>query len=230
MNSAPAELLQLLPFAALQPSAVPPRFITQLVAKSEFGCFVFDAVRFFRSSHRARHPTVSSNKKPPCLKKIGHGGRRKRCGFVHIRVNLYPCFASFFWRRAGQKTPHTTTRICNRPKVHENLVDAQPARYVFTGFFAGIGALTYKRAANDQFTCAHADMGTRRAWSSHAQTRSRAWRFQRQSPRAIARDLSITPRVFLQRYFAATEVLQRRITQRPAGFPDSRLPMPEQTQ
>lgn len=148
MNSAPAELLQLLTFAALQPSSVPPCFISQLVAKSEFGCFVFDAVRFFRSSHRARHPTVSSNKKPPCLKKIGHGGRRKRCGFVHIRVNLYPCFASFFWRRAGQKTPHTTTRICNRPKVHENLVDAQPARYVFTGFFAGIGALTHKRAPN----------------------------------------------------------------------------------
>jgi len=95
MNSAPAELLQLLTFAALQPSSVPPCFISQLVAKSEFGCFVFDAVRFFRSSHRARHHCVSSNKKPPCLKKFGHGGRRKRCGLVHIRVNLYPCFASF---------------------------------------------------------------------------------------------------------------------------------------
>ena len=151
MNSAPAELLQLLTFAALQPSSVPPCFISQLVAKSEFGCFVFDAVRFFRSSHRARGHCVSSNKKPPCLKKFGHGGRRKRCGFVHIRVNLYPCFASFFWRRAGQKTPHTTTRICNRPKVHENLVHAQPARYVFAGFFTGIGALTHKPAPNAGF-------------------------------------------------------------------------------
>jgi hypothetical protein len=34
MNSAPAELLQLLTFAALQPSSVPPCPISQLVAKS----------------------------------------------------------------------------------------------------------------------------------------------------------------------------------------------------
>ena len=121
MNSAPAELLQLLTFAALQPSSVPPCFISQLVAKSEFGCFVFDAVRLFRSSHRVRHHCVSSNKKPPCLKKFWHGGRRTRCGFVHIRVNLYPCFASFCWRRAGQKTPHTTTRISNLLKYTKTL-------------------------------------------------------------------------------------------------------------
>jgi hypothetical protein len=100
MNSAPAELLQLLTFAALQPSSVPPCFISQLVAKSEFG-HSFRCRAFFRSSHRARHNTDASNKKPPCLKKFGHGGRRKRCGFVHIRVNLYPCFARFFRYRAG---------------------------------------------------------------------------------------------------------------------------------
>jgi len=89
MNSAPAELLQLLTFAALQPSSVPPCLISQLVAKSEFGHIVFDAVRFtLLASRSPQHH--SSNKKPPCLKKFGHGGRRKRCGFVHIRVNLYP--------------------------------------------------------------------------------------------------------------------------------------------
>jgi hypothetical protein len=88
MNSAPAELLQLLTFAALQPSSVPPCPILQLVAKSGVS--------------RARRRTVfvavnvpsaapySSKQKPPCLKNFKHGGRKKRCGLVHIRVNLYP--------------------------------------------------------------------------------------------------------------------------------------------
>lgn len=147
----------------------------------------------------------------------------------------YPCksvslFCELFSASRWSKNPAYYHSHFQSPKVHENLVDAQPARYVLKGFFEGIGALTYKRAANGQFTCAHADMGTRRAWSSHAQTRSRAWRFQRRSPRAIARDFTITPCVFSQRYFAAAEVLQGCVTQRPAGFPDSRLPMPQQTQ
>jgi len=112
MNSAPAELLQLLTFAALQPSSVPPCFISQLVAKSEFG-ISFSMPCVLRASHRARHHTVASNKKPPCLKKFEHGGRQKRCGFVHIRVNLYPCFASLCGVALVKKTPHTTTRIFN---------------------------------------------------------------------------------------------------------------------
>ena len=112
MNSAPAELLQLLTFAALQPSSVPPCLISQLVAKSEFGHIVFDAVRFTRLASRSPSH-VASNKKPPCLKKFEHGGRQKRCGFVHIRVNLYPCFASLCGVALVKKTPHTTTRIFN---------------------------------------------------------------------------------------------------------------------
>ena len=72
----------------------------------------------------------------------------------------YPCksvslFCELFLASRWSKNPAYYHSYFQSPKVHENLVDAQPARYVFTGFFTGLGALTYKRTANGQIRCVH---------------------------------------------------------------------------
>ena len=121
MNSAPAELLQLLTIAALQPSST-------------------------RSSRRqksvlpGRRPhlvcTNHEMKKPPCLNGI------RQCGSVFaVRSGAYLCestsyFDRFFLSKRARKIRAFSFRQFQSRKVHENLTSAQLAHSLFRELFS----------------------------------------------------------------------------------------------
>ena len=164
MNSAPAELLQLLTIAALQPSS--PR-----------------SLRRQKSVLPGRCPhlvcTNHEKKKPPCLNRI------RQCGFVFaVRSGAYLCESSsyfdlFFCRISRENSAHSRFDNFNHVKYTKTLL----VRNWRTHYFASFFQIDVARCAPREAVCAsrtreHAS----RAWSGWrkqgANSASR-WAFRR---------------------------------------------------
>lgn len=150
MNSAPAELLQLLTTAALQPfdnaaahwdtfassgapgSTTPSKILLLRVSLGGRSTSSYP----FRTRHRCTFACSARKKKPPGLTQFRRGGLQITVCVVCISVRTFcPVFLCGLRQlHTPKKSACITTRFQVR-KVHENLIEAQRARMLFIFFF-----------------------------------------------------------------------------------------------
>ncbi|WP_256078184.1 hypothetical protein [Massilia sp. YIM B04103] len=140
MNAAPAELLQLLTFAALQPSTLPPhhRVLSAAASKSCYGTFRFEGVCSapFDPAPQPHHVIKFKEKTAPPdriqARRLSDNGV-VLC--ISVRICI-PFFSSIFALTTHSKKSACKFKYFQVRKVHENLVDAQPEQLIFTFFFS----------------------------------------------------------------------------------------------